>query len=85
MKYAFLILTSPSCLCKAAALSTVPDFFSVARVVQNRLLAMNYIYEGEDDKLYNAHRYSFVLEIISLQFETESDAFYNLVQCRLWL
>ena len=23
---------------------------------QNRLLAMNYIYEGEDDKLYIAHR-----------------------------
>jgi predicted O-linked N-acetylglucosamine transferase (SPINDLY family) len=23
---------------------------------QNRLLAMNYIYEGDDDKLYNAHR-----------------------------
>lgn len=47
--------------------------------MQNRLLAMNYIYEGEDDKLYSAHRYSFVLGIISLQFETDCDAFYNLV------
>ena len=26
--------------------------------MQNRLLAMNYIYEGDDDKLFNAHRLS---------------------------
>ena len=30
-------------------------------VLQNRLLAMNYIHEGEDDELYNAHRYYMAL------------------------
>lgn len=37
--------------------SILVDYYSVDHCLQNRLLAMNYINEGHDDKLFEAHRF----------------------------
>lgn len=40
-------------------------------MIQNRLLALNYVDEGIDDKLYEAHRYNYFFWFVYISLGSE--------------